>query len=131
MSDLVAAAEYNRRSVTPGSVQGNDGSFVTPPSGVTGGRNSVSPHPQAVTPPPNTNRPALKINIPNRSSAAGQMVREVTQKISGAAVFVLSLATHETLQIYNWILCQLSHRVLIGEPGFLSASYVIIILQTA
>ena len=41
MSDLVAAAEYNRRSVTPGSVQGNDGSFVTPSSGVTGGRNSV------------------------------------------------------------------------------------------
>lgn len=73
MSDLVAAAEYNRRSVTPGSVQGNDGSFVTPSSGVTGGRNSVSPHPQAVTPPPNPSRPSLKISIPNRSSAAGQM----------------------------------------------------------
>lgn len=71
MSDLVAAAEYNRRSVTPGSVQGNDGSFVTPSSGVTGGRNSVSPHPQAVTPPPNPSRPSLKISIPNRSSAAG------------------------------------------------------------
>ncbi|KAJ7339608.1 Myocyte-specific enhancer factor 2C [Desmophyllum pertusum] len=33
MSDLVAAAEYNRRSVTPGSIQGNDGSFATPTSG--------------------------------------------------------------------------------------------------
>ena len=76
MSDLVAAAEYNRRSVTPGSIQGNDGSFATPTSGVTsGGRNSVSPHPQAVTPPPNLNRPSLKINIPNRGSITGQMVR--------------------------------------------------------
>lgn len=75
MSDLVAAAEYNRRSVTPGSAQGNEGSFATP-SGVTGGgRNSVSPHPQAATPPPNLNRPLLKINIPNRGSTTGQMVR--------------------------------------------------------
>lgn len=78
MSDLVAAAEFNRRSVTPGSVQGNDGPFVSPPSGVTGGgRNSVSPHPQAVTPPPNANRPSLKINIPNRGPA-GQMVRQMS-----------------------------------------------------
>ena len=74
MSDLVAAAGLNRRSVTPGSVQGNDGSFATPSSGVTSsGRNSVSPHPQAVTPPPN--RPSLKINIPIRGAAVGQMVR--------------------------------------------------------
>lgn len=73
MSDLVAAAGLNRRSVTPGSIQGNDGSFATPSSGVTSsGRNSVSPHPQAATPPPT--RPPLKINIPSRGSAAGQMV---------------------------------------------------------
>ena len=71
MSDLVAAAEYNRRSVTPGSVQGNEGSFATPSGG---GRNSVSPHPQAGTPPPNLNRPLLKINIPNRGPTTGQMV---------------------------------------------------------
>ena len=71
MSDLVAAAEYNRRSVTPGSAQGNDGSFATPTGG---GRNSVSPHPQAGTPPPNLNRPLLKINIPNRGPTTGQMV---------------------------------------------------------
>ncbi|XP_020621820.1 myocyte-specific enhancer factor 2C-like isoform X2 [Orbicella faveolata] len=70
MSDLVAAAEYNRRSVTPGSAQGNEGSFATPSGG---GRNSVSPHPQAATPPPSLNRPLLKINIPNRGSTAGQM----------------------------------------------------------
>ncbi|XP_078368303.1 myocyte-specific enhancer factor 2C-like isoform X1 [Oculina patagonica] len=73
MSELVAAAEYNRRSVTPGSVQGNDGSFATPSGVTSGGRNSVSPHPQAATPPPNINRPSLKINIPNRGSATGQM----------------------------------------------------------
>lgn len=73
MSDLVAAAGLNR-SVTPGPIQRNDGSFVTASPGVTSsGRNSVSPHPQAVTPPPN--RPPLKINIPSRS-VSGQMVRE-------------------------------------------------------
>lgn len=72
MSDLVAAAEY-RRSVTPGSGQGSESSFATP-SGVTGGgRNSVSPHPQAATPPPNLNRPMLKINIPNRGPTTAQM----------------------------------------------------------
>lgn len=75
MSELVAAAEYNRRSVTPGSVQGNDGSFATPSGVTSSGRNSVSPHPQAATPPPNMSRPSLKINIPNRGSATGQMVR--------------------------------------------------------
>ena len=75
MSELVAAAEFNRRSVTPGSVQGNDGSFATPSGVTSGGRNSVSPHPQAATPPPNLNRPSLKINIPNRGSTTGQMVR--------------------------------------------------------
>lgn len=64
MSDLVAAAGLNR-SGTPGSIQRNDGSFTTPSSVVTSsGRNSVSPHPQAVTPPPG--RPPLKINIPSR-----------------------------------------------------------------
>lgn len=114
MSDLVAAAEYNRRSVTPGSVQGNDGSFVTPSSGVTGGRNSVSPHPQAVTPPPNPSRPSLKISIPNRSSAAGQMVSDVILKISCADVFVikfchqygegkLSVSSPVDFQLFNWI----------------------------
>lgn len=72
MSDLVAAAGLNR-SVTPGPIQRSDGSFVTASPGVTSsGRNSVSPHPQAVTPPPN--RP-LKINIPPRTPS-GQMVRE-------------------------------------------------------
>lgn len=72
MSDLVAAAGLNR-SVTPGPIQRNDGSFVTASPGVTSsGRNSVSPHPQAVTPPPN--RPPLKINIPSRTP--GQMVRD-------------------------------------------------------
>lgn len=72
MSDLVAAAGLGRRSVTPGSVQGNDGSFASPSPGVTNtGRNSVSPHPQAVTPPPN--RPPLKISIPSRGPNAGQM----------------------------------------------------------
>lgn len=69
MSDLVAAAGL--RSVTPGPIQRNDGSFVTASPGVTSsGRNSVSPHPQAVTPPPN--RPPLKINIPSRTPS-GQM----------------------------------------------------------
>ena len=77
MSDLVAAAEYNRRSVTPGSAQGNDSSFATPSVVTGGGRNSVSPHPQAPTPPPNLNinRPLLKINIPSRGSTTGPMVR--------------------------------------------------------
>lgn len=76
MSDLVAAAGLGRRSVTPGSVQGNDGSFASPSPGVTNtGRNSVSPHPQAVTPPPN--RPPLKISIPSRGPNAGQMVSEI------------------------------------------------------
>lgn len=65
MSDLVAAAGLNGRSVTPVAVPRNDGSFATPSAGVvSSGRNSVSPHQQAVTPPPN--RPPLKINIPTR-----------------------------------------------------------------
>ena len=76
MSDLVAAAGLGRRSITPGSVQGNDGSFASPSPGLTNtGRNSVSPHPQAVTPPPN--RPPLKINIPSRGPNAGQMVSDI------------------------------------------------------
>ena len=74
MSDLVAAAGLNRRSVTPSSVQGNDVHFATPSSAVTSnGRNSVSPHPQIIT--PQSSRPSLKINIPhNRGPSAGQMV---------------------------------------------------------
>lgn len=101
MSDLVAAAEYNRRSVTPGSVQGNDGSFVTPSSGVTGGRNSVSPHPQAVTPPPNPSRPSLKISIPNRSSAADWSVPAVSYssiKIPCVETFKIRIKRDKTLK---------------------------------
>lgn len=74
MSDLVAAAGLNGRSVTPVAVPRNDGSFATPSAGVvSSGRNSVSPHQQAVTPPPN--RPPLKINIPTRGPGM-QMVGE-------------------------------------------------------
>ena len=92
MSDLVAAAEYNRQRVTPGTAQGNEGSFATP-SGVTGGgRNSVSPHPQVATPPPNLNRPLLKINIPSRGPTTGQMA-SIGVVLEFACLFVRSYYT--------------------------------------
>ena len=88
MSDLVAAAEYNRQRVTPGTAQGN----ATPSVVTGGGRNSVSPHPQAATPPPNLNRPLLKINIPSRGSTTGQMA-SIRVVLEFACLFVRSYYT--------------------------------------
>lgn len=80
MSDLVAAAEMNttKQSITgqyqrsTNSVSSDHGSGFAAPA-VHGGRNSVSPNPQASQAP---NRPHLKVVIPSSTRPNAQVVSE-------------------------------------------------------